>query len=90
MTGVPCGSTTMSSTMMSLAMTPLKVSPVCVEALSSVWLGFLIVFAILLAVTAGAFLFAWRKMKVGSPAPKMAIEEAKKIRETVSTKGNGG
>lgn len=60
------------------------------SALSSVWLGFLIVFAILLAVTAGAFLFAWRKMKVGSPAPKMAIEEAKKIRETVSTKGNGG
>ena len=54
--------------------------------LSSIWLGFLIVLVVLLAVTAGAFLFAWRKMKVGAPTPKLAIEEAKKIRETVSAK----
>jgi uncharacterized small protein (DUF1192 family) len=54
--------------------------------LSSLWLGFLITFALLLLATAGAFLFAWRKLKVGPPAPKMAIDEAKKIRETVSGK----
>jgi hypothetical protein len=54
--------------------------------LSSLWLGFLITFAILLVATVGAFLFAWRKLKVGAPTPKMAIDEAKKIKETVSAK----
>jgi uncharacterized protein YybS (DUF2232 family) len=54
--------------------------------LSSLWLGFLITFALLLALTGVAFLFAWRKLKVGAPTPKMAIDEAKKIRETVSAK----
>ena len=50
-----------------------------------VWLGFLIVLGVLLILTLGAFLFAWRKLKVGAPTPKMAIDEAKKIRETVTT-----
>jgi uncharacterized small protein (DUF1192 family) len=54
--------------------------------LSSLWLGFLITFVVLLAATAGAFLFAWRKLKVGPPTPKLAIDEAKKIKETVSAK----
>ncbi len=54
--------------------------------LSSLWLGFLITFVILLLLTGGAFMFAWRKLKVGPPTPKMAIDEAKKIRETVSAK----
>jgi uncharacterized small protein (DUF1192 family) len=54
--------------------------------LSSLWLGFLITFVILLLVTLGTFLFAWRKLKVGPPTPKMAIDEAKKIKETVSAK----
>ncbi len=54
--------------------------------LSSLWLGFLITFVILLAATVGAFLFAWRKLKVGAPTPKLAIDEAKKIQETVSAK----
>jgi hypothetical protein len=54
--------------------------------LGSIWLGFLIVLGVLLVVTAGAFVFAWRKIKVGAPTPKLAIEEAKKIRETVLTK----
>ena len=49
-----------------------------------VWIGFAIVFAVLLALTLGAFLFAWRKLKVGAPTPTMAIDEARKIRETVS------
>ena len=54
--------------------------------LSSLWLGFLITFVLLLALTGCAFLFAWHKLKVGAPTPKMAIDEAKKIRETVSAK----
>ena len=50
---------------------------------SSLWLGFLVVMVLLLLLTGGAFLFAWRKLKVGAPTPKMAIDEAKKIRATV-------
>jgi hypothetical protein len=42
---------------------------------------------VLLALSLFAFLFAWRKLKVGAPAPTMAIEEAKRIRETVSKPG---
>ena len=40
---------------------------------------------VLLILTVFAFLFAWRKLKVGAPTPKMAIDEAKKIRTTVSS-----
>jgi hypothetical protein len=54
------------------------------SALDSLWLGFLIVFIVLLALTVGAVLFAWRKLKVGAPAPTMAIDEAKKIQATVA------
>ncbi len=50
---------------------------------NSIWIGFAIVMVLLLLLTAFAFLFAWRKLRVGAPAPTMAIEEAKKIRETV-------
>jgi uncharacterized membrane protein len=53
------------------------------SALTSIWLGFLIVMALLVLLTVVAFLFAWRKLKVGAPTPKLAIEEAKKIRATV-------
>jgi hypothetical protein len=49
----------------------------------NIWLGFTIVTGVLVVLTAGAFLFAWRKLKVGAPTPKMAIEEAKKISATV-------
>jgi Putative Actinobacterial Holin-X, holin superfamily III len=48
-----------------------------------IWIGFVIVTAVMVALTVGAFLFAWRKLKVGAPTPKMAIEEAKKISATV-------
>jgi hypothetical protein len=51
-----------------------------------IWVGFAIVLAILAAATVFAFLFAWRKLRVGAPTPKMAIDEAKKIRATVTTK----
>jgi uncharacterized small protein (DUF1192 family) len=54
--------------------------------IGSLWLGFLITFVILLVLTGVAFMFAWRKLKVGAPTPKMAIDEAKKIRETVSAR----
>ncbi len=52
--------------------------------LSSIWLGFLIVFVLLLIMTVIAFLVARRLFQVGPPAPTMAIEEAKLIRETVA------
>ncbi|HEV3129385.1 MAG TPA: phage holin family protein [Solirubrobacteraceae bacterium] len=58
--------------------------------LDSLWLGFVIVFGVLLVATIGTFMFARNKLKVGAPTPTMAIDEAKKIRETVSTSTNGG
>jgi uncharacterized small protein (DUF1192 family) len=51
-----------------------------------IWLGFVIVMGVLFAMAVGAFLFAWKKLRVGAPTPKMAIDEAKKIRATVSSK----
>jgi hypothetical protein len=56
-----------------------------VSGTGKIWLGFLIVLGVLVVLTVGAFLFAWRKLKVGAPTPKMAIDEARKIRETVTT-----
>jgi uncharacterized small protein (DUF1192 family) len=56
---------------------------------NSLWLGFLVTLIVLLALTVGAFLFAWRKLKVGAPKPTMAIDEAKKIRATVTAKSEG-
>lgn len=56
----------------------------------NLWIGFLIVAGVLVALTAGAFLFAWRKLKVGAPTPKMAIEEAKKISATVRNGTSNG
>jgi uncharacterized small protein (DUF1192 family) len=56
--------------------------------LQNIWVGFIITTGVLVVFTAGAFLFAWRKLKVGAPTPKMAIDEAKKIRETVSSSGS--
>jgi len=54
-----------------------------VDGAGDIWVGFAVVFAVLGAAAAGAFLFAWRKLKVGAPKPEMAIEEARKIRATV-------
>ena len=51
---------------------------------NNLWIGFAIVFVLLLVLTGFAFLFAWRKLKVGAPKPTMAIDEAKKIRSTVA------
>ena len=59
---------------------------ILVSGAGDIWIGFAIVLAVLLAAAVGAFLFAWRKLKVGAPTPTMAIDEAKKIRATVSAK----
>jgi hypothetical protein len=58
---------------------------ILVNGVGEIWLGFAIVTGVLLLLTVLAFLFAWRKLKVGAPTPTMAIDEAKRIRETVST-----
>jgi uncharacterized small protein (DUF1192 family) len=56
------------------------------DSAGSIWVGFAIVTGVLFALAIGAFLFAWRKLKVGAPKPDKAIDEAKKIRATVSSK----
>ena len=53
--------------------------------LSSIWLGFAITLVVLIILTAVVVLFAVRKLKVGAPTPDMAIEEGKKIRDTIQT-----
>ena len=55
-----------------------------------IWEGFAIVTGALLGLAVLAGVFAWRKLRVGPPKPDMAIEEAKKIRETVATGSEGG
>jgi hypothetical protein len=56
------------------------------DVAGDIWIGFAIVTGVLGFLAVVAFLFAWRKLRVGAPTPKMAIDEAKKIRETVATK----
>jgi uncharacterized BrkB/YihY/UPF0761 family membrane protein len=60
-----------------------------VSGAGNLWIGFTIVFGVLVVLGLLAFLFAWRKLRVGAPTPKMAIDEAKLIRETVSSKTEG-
>jgi uncharacterized membrane protein YqjE len=55
------------------------------SATDSIWVGMAVVMVLLILLTVAAFLFAWRKLRVGPPTPKMAIDEAKKIRTTVQT-----
>ncbi len=57
-----------------------------VSGAGNLWIGFTIVFGGLVLLGLLLFLFAWRKLRVGAPTPKMAIDEAKLIRETVSSK----
>jgi hypothetical protein len=58
---------------------------ILVNGVGDIWIGFAIVTGVLLLLAVFAFLFAWRKLRVGAPTPTMAIDEAKRIRETVST-----
>ncbi len=62
---------------------------VFVSGAGNLWIGFTIVFGVLVLLGLLAFLVAWRKLRVGAPTPKMAIDEARLIRETVSTKTEG-
>jgi cyanate permease len=62
---------------------------VLVPGAGSIWEGFLIVFGVLALLAVAAFMFAYRALKAGAPpTPTMAIDEAKRIRETVSTKSD--
>jgi hypothetical protein len=60
------------------------INDVVVTGVGSVWIGFLAVFGFLVLLTVLAFLFAWRKLRVGAPTPDMALDEAKKTREVLS------
>ncbi len=57
---------------------------VFVAGAGDLWVGFTIVAVALILLMVILFLVAWRKFKVGAPTPDQAIEEAKKIRETVT------
>jgi uncharacterized small protein (DUF1192 family) len=63
---------------------------ILINGAGSIWIGFAIVAAVLIGLAVLAGVFAWRKLRVGPPKPQMAIEEAKKIRETVATGAEGG
>jgi Putative Actinobacterial Holin-X, holin superfamily III len=63
---------------------------ILVDGAGGLWEGFAIVFGVLLVLALLAFLFAWRKLRVGAPTPNMAIDEAKKIRATVAAKPPDG
>jgi uncharacterized membrane protein YgcG len=56
------------------------------EVFNNEWAGFLVVAGAFGALGLFAGLFAWRKLKVGPPKPTMAIEEANKIRATLTAK----
>jgi Putative Actinobacterial Holin-X, holin superfamily III len=58
---------------------------IIIAGAGDIWIGFAIVTGVLVVLTIAAFTFAWRKLSRGSPpAPTMAIDEAKRIRETVA------
>jgi uncharacterized membrane protein YqjE len=56
------------------------------ELLGSEWLGFAIITALLLVLGAAGGVFAFRKFKVGAPVPNQAIDEAQKIRGTLTAR----
>jgi uncharacterized small protein (DUF1192 family) len=60
------------------------------EVFNNLWTGFVIVFGALAVMGLFAFVFAWRKLRVGAPTPNMAIDEARKIRATVAAKSGDG
>lgn len=62
---------------------------ILVDGAGNIWIGFAIVFGVLSLLSLITFLFAWRKLRVGPPTPKLAIEEAKRIRETVTASSEG-
>jgi len=63
---------------------------ILVNGVGDIWIGFAIVTGALLLLAIIAVLLALKMIKVGPPAPTMAIDEAKKIRETVTTSTGKG
>jgi len=61
------------------------IDAIFVSGVPDIWIGFAVVLVLLVIAAIGAFLFARSKLNVGPPAPTMAIDEAKKIRETVAS-----
>ena len=59
------------------------------DAVGDEWLGFAVVMVLLLLLAGGAFVFASRKLRVGPPTPRMAIDEARKISATMRPGGEG-
>jgi Putative Actinobacterial Holin-X, holin superfamily III len=57
---------------------------ILVTGVGDIWVGFAIVTAVLTILALVAFFLAWRMLRVGPPTPTMAIDEAKRIRDTVS------
>jgi hypothetical protein len=67
------------------------IDAVLVQGAGDIWLGFLIVFGVLAVLAVLAFATATRLLKRGAPpTPTMAIDEAKRIRETVAAKSEVG
>jgi hypothetical protein len=63
------------------------IDSVLVQGAGDIWEGFLIMFGVLAILAVLAFATATRLLKRGAPpTPTMAIDEAKRIRETVSAK----
>lgn len=69
---------------MSLVTIAWALDAILVNGVGDIWIGFAIVTVALILLAAIAFIVAWRMLQVGPPTPTMAIEEAKKIRDTVS------
>jgi hypothetical protein len=76
----------------SFALTALAwgIAAIAVSGVGNIWVGFAAVAVLMLLLAIAAFLFAWRKLRVGPPTPDMAIDEAKRIRETVAVKAGDG
>ena len=63
---------------------------ILIQGAGDIWVGFLIVFGILAILAVLSFAIASRLLKRGAPpTPTMAIDEAKRIRETVAVKTEG-
>jgi hypothetical protein len=56
------------------------------SGVGELWQGFAVVMVVLLVLTFLSVMIARRLLRVGAPTPTMAIDEARKIRDTVTAK----
>jgi uncharacterized membrane protein YqjE len=61
-----------------------------IDGTGDIWVGFAIVTGAFLLAAGLCALLGIRKVRVGAPTPDMAIDEARKIRETVTAAKPGG